>query len=317
MLLVALLGLISCNIKEDVSDCPGSMILDYSAYSDEILDEIGSEEQIDVFIFDPTGICVEIYTFTYGELEAQGFEFVVPIEYRNYNAVVWQGLNSESYTSNRMVLCESYENFYTRLVYEAATLSYSKVPESLWATQLEPIEFCAKITRHRVYMTRLHTKVEVNLYQKYSDGSVEELDMEDYLVTIEAQNNVYHTDYTIDKTESVELDYDNKVEVESGQDLRCACVGTLRIAPDMNCVLYVEPKGSTQRTITIGGASEIDLVNYMLATKTDSEISDQEFLDLNKVWDIDLVLEANDTGYVAVMLSINGWVVWFSSSDLS
>lgn len=151
------------------------------------------------------------------------------------------------------------------------------------------------------------------------DGSLIDLDMEDYLVTIEAKNNVYQTDYTIDEKESEELEYNNLEELESGEQLSCGCVGTLRLTPDMDCVLYVEDLQNSGRQISVGGSTEIDLIEYMLATKNDSTLSDQEFLDRNKVWEIYLLVEQqdDDTGYVAINININGWVVWFSSSDLN
>ncbi|MFI3295189.1 MAG: FimB/Mfa2 family fimbrial subunit [Rikenellaceae bacterium] len=314
---------VSCNIKEDMSDCPGSIILDYSAYSDVILDEIESQTEVDIFVFDNDSICVEIYTFTYGDLEAMGFEFSVPIEYRGYNATVWQGLESSNYTSRRMVLGENYNNFYMRLVHNSESNSYTSVPDPIWASPLEPIDYCAKITRHRIYMTRLHTKVELNIQQKLSDNTLMDLDMEDYLVTIEAHNNVYHTDYTIDVEESVDLEYNNMTELDSGKDLVCARVGTLRTAPDMDCTLYIEPKTSEDSRIVIQGASELDLIEYMLATKGDSSLSDQEFLDLNKIWQINVIVQeqqepqSDENIYIALGISINGWVIWFTSSELS
>ncbi len=318
--LLTLLGAVSCNIKEDMSNCPGSIILDYSAYSSSILDDIGAQEQVDVFIFDPDGICIDIYTFTYGDLEAVGFEFEVPITYSNYNAVVWQGLDSENYTSNRMVLGQSYEDFHVRLVYDTEDNSYESTPDPLWASPFEPIEFCAKITRHRVYMTRLHTELNVSVVENYSDGSSQVLGPDDFDVVIHATNNVYTTDYTIDEVESIELEYtddDDAVGVISlsDTDYVCSCTGTLRITPDMDCTLQIEDVNGNY--ITFGGAEELDLVDYMLATKSDDSLTDQEFLDLNKVWDISLVVEKNTAGYATVSLVINGWVVWFSGSELS
>lgn len=312
-----MLGVVSCNIKEDMSDCPGRIILDYSAYPDEILDDIAADEQIDLFIFDHSGICIDIRTFTYGALSEQGFEFELPINYRNYNAVVWQGLNSENYTSNRMVLGESYENFYLRLVYDTALDSYSCVPDPLWASPLEPIEYCAKITRHRVYMTRLHTEIDVSVQEKLSDGTLVDLEIDEFRPIIHACNNVYHTDYDVSE-ESIMLDYTAEDEPMTLSDDShiCSCVGTLRITTDMECKLEVESSDGTN--ITIGGNEELDLVEYMLATKTDSSISDQVFLDLNKVWEINLIVSklSNDR-YISLGISINGWVRWFSSSDLN
>ncbi len=277
-----------------MSDCPGSMILDYSAYSELILDDIADSEQIDVFIFDLNGICCDTRSFTYGELSEVGFEFELPITYRNYNAVVWQGLESENYDSASMAIGESYEDFYLKLA--SVDNKYSGVPDPLWASPLEPIEYCAKITRHRVYMTRLHTEVEVTLQEKLADDTLVNLDSSDFTVEIEASNDIYHTDHTI-SAQSAELSYQN-----SG-----AMVGTLRIMSDMSCVLSVEDVDR-----------QIDLTQYMLATKTDSTISDQEFLDLNKVWEVTLIVkEQSGNGYMALGISINGWVVWFSSSQLS
>lgn len=294
MLLLALLGVVSCNIKEDMSDCPGSMILDYSAYSDLILDEIAQSEQIDIFIFDPNGICCDLRTFTYGTLSQMGFEFELPIAYRNYNAVVWHGLESENYDSASMALGESYNDFRLKLL--SADSSYSGLLDPLWASPLEPIEYCAKITRHRVYMTRLHTDIKVTLQESLTDGTLADLDMNEYTVSIEAANNIYHTDYSLSE-QCTQLTYTNQGSM----------VGTLRLTPDMSCTLSVDDVDR-----------QIDLIQYMLATKSDSTLSDQEFLDLNKVWDITLIVkEQSDCGYVALGIKINGWVVWFSSGELS
>lgn len=325
--LLLFFGAVSCNIKEDISNCPGSIILDYSAYSSEILDDIGADEQIKVFIFDPEGICVDIYSFTYGSLQETGLEFEVPIAYSDHNVVVWQGLESADYTSNRMVVGESYENFYLRLVYDTSTLSFNQVPDPLWASAYEPIEFCAKITRHRIYMTRLHTQVNVSVQQKMTDGSLVSLTTDDFHIAINACNNVYHTDYSIDEG-SVALEYNDDEQYDSPAATlsltdEIAEAGTLRITPTMECTLSVE--GVDGSDISIGGSTMLDLVSYMLATKSDDSISDQRFLDLNKVWDLNLIIvessEPSDptvkNGYVALSIEINGWVMWFSSSELS
>ncbi len=291
--LLTLLGVLSCNIKEDISGCKGSMILDYSAYSDVILDDINDDEQINVFIFCPENGCIEILTFTYGELKENGFEFELPITYSGHNAVVWQGLNGDDYDSTSMAMGHTYEEFFLNLISAANT--FKGVPDPLWATQLEPIEFCAKITRHRVYMRRLHTEINVTLQERLSDGTIVDLDPDDYSFRIENANGTYHTDYTIDEGNEM-ITYVNDEEE----------VGTLRISPDSNCILTID-----------GLDRKIDLVKYMLDTKDNNEISDQEFLDLNKVWDIKIIVKETISGFVAIGLKINGWVVWFSESELS
>ncbi|MFI3265147.1 MAG: FimB/Mfa2 family fimbrial subunit [Rikenellaceae bacterium] len=293
-MLFILLGALSCNIKEDMSDCPGSMILDYSSYSQLVLDDIAADEQIKVFIFDSNGICCDVRSFTYGGLSEVGLEFELPITYRGYNAVVWHGAESEKYESSTMMLGESYEDFQLTLLAENSNYSGALAP--LWASPLEPIEYCAKITRHRVYMTRLHTEINITLQESLSEGGFAELDVNDYTMTIEAANNVYHTDYTIsDKSSTIRYSND-------GSEL-----GTLRLTPDMECLFNCEDVDC-----------QIDLIEYMLSTKTDSSISDQEFLDLNKVWNISLVVkEQSNSKYIALGIIINGWVRWFSSSELN
>lgn len=276
-----------------MSDCQGAMILDYSAYSDVVLDAINYDEQIDIFVFDPNGICIKVYNFVYGEFQKSNFQFSLPIEYRGYNAVVWQGIRSENYDSSTMALGKRYENFYLNLLYDTATGSYAGVPDPLWASPIEPIDYCAKITRHRVYMTRLHTEVKLNLKMQLSAGSIVDLDANDYEAKITVANDSYNTDYTLNP-ECKSIDYTN-----IGAD-----IGTLRLTTDMDCTLSV-------------GEVSLDLIKYMLATKTDSSLSDQEFLDRTKIWEIDLIVKVSDKGYVAVMLSINGWVQWFSDGGLS
>ncbi len=293
-MLFVFLGTVSCNIKEDMSDCPGRMILDYSAYSDLILDDIDASEQIRVFIFDPNGICCDVRDFTYGELQSMGMEFTLPIRYRGYNAVVWHGIESENYDSRSMAIGVSCEDFYLSLI--AQNQSCQGALDPLWASQLEPIKYCAKITRHRVHMVRLHTEIRLTYQEKLADRSLKKIDARKFNATINAADDVYHTDYTISEEDS------GMLFKSEGED-----IGTLRLTPNMDCRLKVE-----------GVDCNLDLIKYMLETKTDTSQSNQRFLDLNKVWEITLIVrEKPASGYTALGIRINGWVRWFSESDLS
>lgn len=294
---MVLYGAVSCNIKEDMANCPGRMILDYSDYPDDVLAAIGDEEQISVFIFDNDDICCDIRTFTYAELRNQGFEFQLPIWYRGYDAVVWQGLNSDAYRKSDMALGMSQADFTLKQISETSDQQLCVgVPDPLWATDIEPIDYCAKITRHRVYMRRLHTEVQLRLQERFSSGNIVDIDPSKYTAKIVSRNSTYRTDYTLcDKCPRMT----NINDMEE--------VGTLRIMTDRSCILSV---GGVDR--------EIDLVKYMLQTKMDATQSDQLFLDLNKVWDITLIVkESIGGGYAAVGININGWVTWFSESGLS
>ncbi len=235
-----IIGLISCNIKEDMSNCPGTILLDYTSYPKEILDEIDPDEQVSVYIFDTKGNCCKIYTYTYGELEDINFEFKVPIQYNGLNAVVWHGNDCKSYSCNEMAKGGNYKDFMLQLNYDIATTSFSRVPSSLWAAPLEPIDYCAAITRHRIHMTRVHTRINVNLRQKQVDGSIKELNMDDYQTTIFAKNDIYRTDYTISR-QSHELQFNNTEELEQNTYLDWAHVGTLRITPEMDCTMQIAP----------------------------------------------------------------------------
>ncbi len=313
--LLLVIGLVSCNIKEDMSDCPGTILLDYTSYSDEILDEIEPDEQVSVYIFDTNGICCDIYSYSYGELQAIDYEFRVPIQYNGLYAVVWHGNNSSDYDIT-MAKGKSYKDFYLRLNYDLANSHFTHVPPSLWASPIEPIEYCASKSRHRIHMTRIHTEVNVNLRQRMVDGSIKELDMADFRTMIRAQNDVYHTDYTISR-QSETLIFTNEDELQEYDFLDWAHVGTLRIMPEAKCLLQIAPLDELDSPIVISGATEVDLVDYMLQSREssaeESGVSDQRFLDLNKVWDIDFLL---NPAYVAVSLTINGWTIWLDDVNL-
>lgn len=316
--LLLTLVLISCNIKEDMSNCPGTILIDYTSYSNDILNEIEDDEQVNIYIFDVDSICIEIYTFSYGELRDIDFEFEVPIQYNGLNAVVWHGNDSPDYSDRRMVIGENYENYYLRLNYNIATTDFTRVPSPLWASELEPIEYCASKTRHRVYMTRIHTLFNVNLRQQYPDGSIVELDMDDYLTAIYAQNDVYHTDYSVSRQSHL-IEFTNEDELEENTFLDWAHVGTLRITPEMYCSMQITPIDTPLTPISVQGSTEFDLVSFMLQSREDddlddSEITDERFLDLNKIWNVDFLL---DPSYIALSLNINGWTIWFDDVDLN
>lgn len=147
-----------------MSNCPGTILLDYTLYSESILDEIDSNSVVNIYIFDSEDICSDIISYTYGELDKCDFEFEVPITYRNCNALVWHGGSSSEYDDSSMTIGTSLDDFYLKLNHNGE--SYSKVTELLWAAPLEEIDFCASKTRHRIYMTRLHTLLNLTLSQR-------------------------------------------------------------------------------------------------------------------------------------------------------
>ncbi len=330
---VAILGLSSCNIKEDMSDCPGYILLDYTQYPDEVLEEIDPNEMVNIYIFDEEGICIDIISRSYGQLEAVSFQLTLPMEYNGKSLVVWQGTESEDYEITDMELGHSYDDFYLELE-TLADSSFESAPSSLWASEYQTIEYCAAITRHRIYMTRINTEVNVSLdLRGYDDGVLTWLDMRNFDLTISAVDDTYHTDYTL-SGECERVEYNNIEQLERATDaFEWAHLGTLRLETDMRSRLRVYSSSGEELFV-------LDLVQYMLMTKTDSSMEDQRFLDLNKIWDITFILEESvptpdpepepepdptpdptpdpddDTGYVLLGLTINGWTTWFDSVDL-
>lgn len=296
-----------------MSNCPGTFLLDYTAYPDEILDEIDPESVVNIFVFDTEDICSDVLQYTYGELVECNYEFKVPIAYRERNAVVWHGNDSEDYDDSSMAVGTSLEDFYLRLI-KNTEKGIGHAPSMLWASNLEKVEFCASKTRHRIHMTKVDTQVDVTLNMVYDNGDVVPVDMIDYKATITAKDNVYHIDCTIcDSSET--LVFDNSEEIAENTELDEAHVGTLRLMPESDSYLYLTNVKSGNR-VSVGSDNRIDLVKYMLDSRgsdIDTEITDQRFLDLNKKWDIALTI---DGSFVAVNMTINGWTVWFDDTDL-
>lgn len=310
-MLLGAVNLVSCNIKEDMSDCPGYIILDYTAYSDEILDEIDSLSQVNIYIFDESDICFDIRTFTFGELQAQGYQFEMPITYMGLSVLVWQGHIHSDYDASSMQLGASLSDFYLRLNY-SDDLVFGHKPAELWAGEKDEIEYCAAITRHRVYMTKIDTQVNISLYQRDDTGTTASLDMSNYLTTITAVADVYSGDFTI-SNQSQKISYDNSDLLLEASAVSVANIGTLRLDPSRESSLKIDNLTSGE-PVELNGASEIDLVSYMLESRSDSSVADQTFLDLNKKWDISFTLDSD--GSSVVSLTINGWVAWFDSADL-
>ncbi len=316
--LLAIVGVVSCRIKEDMSKCPGTILLDYTAYSDEVIAEIAPEEEVSVYVFDKNGICCDIITHTYGDLEAIDFEFKVPILYNGLQAVVWHGNDSEDYYNPQMALGQSYEDFSLSLNKEISKNVFTHLTPSLWASPLEPIDYCASKTRHRIHMTRIHTRVNVNLKMKLDDGSFKDINMDDYLVKILSPNDVYHTDYTL--CEECEMtEFNNQEQIDKNSFIDWARVGSLRISPDMDCKMQIVQAHNPSKAILVNGSTKFDLVDFMLQSRTanknnDTEITDQRFLDLNKIWDLDFTIDPST--YAAISLTIQGWTMWFDDVNL-
>ncbi len=324
-----------------MSDCPGYILLDYTAYSDEVLEDIDPDEMVNIYIFDKDGICIDIKSISYGELKKVGYQLTLPITYNGNSIVVWHGNESEDYDIT-MDLGKSYDEFYLELE-TLANNSFERVPSSLWASQYQTIKYCAAITRHRIHMTRIHTEVNVWFKMRgYENGEITALNMQNYVVSIKSKDDTYHTDYNL-CPDCDKVTYNNWEQVnEATEYFDCAHTGALRLMSDQECMLYIHNlEGELLYTL--------DLMKYMLLSKDDSSITDQRFLDLNKIWDIVLIIDEPepdepeipdpptpptpptppgpgpgpkpdpkpDQGYVLVGLTINGWTIWLDNVDLN
>lgn len=302
-LLLPLLVCSSCKaLHDDLSDCDFYLrfVYDYNMERQDLFS--GQVTEVQVFVFDPQGGYIRTLTEKGDALRQPGYRMHIPYDLKGSTFVVWAGKTGDYYTLPDLQAGDPI----TKLV-----LSYDRQRE-LHNAKLDPIWHSGPSlmtfpdegqTTQTASLVRTTNDLRVALRDKNS----EPVDPARFDIILHGANNAY--DHTHALFEScMPLTYTSCPEASSPTE---AWLYTMRLLQG-NTMQFSVIEKTTGRFVTIAGERFADLTPYLLRSKPDG-MEDQEYLDRRYEWDI--TLDIDQTSYLALSITINGWKHWFQGAD--
>lgn len=295
-----LLAAVACT-KEDLSECDVFLRFryDYNMTGEDLF--ANQVEQVSVFVFDRDGKYMTTLSESVERLKADGCRMQVPYSMRGCRMVVWAGRTDQFYTLPAMAAGDGIEKL--TLVYAPEEQLCSCEIDNLWHSGPVAMSFPEEDgTTQTVSLLRDSNDFDISLTDK-SGNSLLDL----YKITIKSANGGYdHKNGYL--PQNLPISY---VPYEQGAGT--AKIRALRVTENDDITLSVTDMAG--QAVDIGGASEIDLAEYLLET-TPAGMAPQEYLDRCYQWDISLIIDDTQTPSLALAININGWVRWFHPTEL-
>lgn len=293
----------SCNVlHDDLSKCDFYLrfIYDYNMERQDLFAAQVSEVQ--VFVFDSRGGYVQTLVEKGEALRQSGYRMYIPYDQKGNTFVVWAGKTGTYYTLPTLQPGDPISKL---------TLSYNPREDKSEA-RLDPIWHSGPAvmtfpeeegTTQTVSLVRTTNDIRVSLLENNSTVA----DPTRFEIALTGANNA--CDYTHALLIPCrDLTY---APCAVAATPTAAWLYTMRLVEGNELRFSVVEKASG-RAITMDGATSIELPRFLLKTKPEG-MGTQEYLDRRYEWDIEL--SYNPTNYLALSITINGWKLWFQSTD--
>lgn len=293
----------SCNVlHDDLSKCDFYLrfIYDYNMERQDFFAAQVSEVQ--VFVFDPQGGYVQTLTEKGEALRQSGYRMYVPYDQKGNTFVVWAGKTGTYYTLPTLQAGDPISKL---------TLSYNPREDTSDA-RLDPIWHSGpwvmtfpeeQETTQTVSLVRTTNDIRVTLHENNSTVA----DPARFEIALTGANNA--CDYTHALLNPCRtLTYAPSPIAATST---ATWLYTMRLVEGNELRFSVVEK-ATGRAVTMDGEKSIELTRFLLKTKPEG-MGIQEYLDRRYEWDIDL--NYDPASYLALSITINGWKLWFQSTD--
>lgn len=299
-------GLSACGVlHDDLSGCELRLRFRYN-YNLSGEDWFAAQvDEVKVFVFDPSGGFLQVFTESGDELKSQNYGMRIPYELKGCTAVVWAGNTDRFYTLPTLVPGDRIERLTLEYRPDDGT-SYARL-DALWHSAPALLSFPDDGgTGQTMSLVRNTNDVTVGITRGDAPA-----DVEDFEIEITGANGSYDHKNAIAGAGSITY---RPCPPTSMQDR--ALLHTLRLVKGSDMRFCVR-SASTGRAIDMGGQTSVDLIDYLLKSKPDA-MADQEYLDRRYEWDIDIRLSdaVGEDAYLALSITINGWTYWFHPTDL-
>ena len=312
LMLAAILLFGGCT-KEDLGDCSLKILLRYAnEMESDQLNETNLVELIDyvdLYVFDQQNKFMESLKVDASEIQADCL-IDVPSCYKGKTLVVWAA-EKDGYTLPTLRVGDDIETLTLKL---NATNNTNAKPlanllhgGSAVATfsdhggNLQIVDFVRTDNLINLSLTGVNNEEIPNITSLYD-------------IKLMASNGHYEHDHSIvaNSPAIAYLPTNNVSKAHAEQNN--VTLETLRLHETyINDVILTIVHKASGEPITFGGEAKLRLVEYLLKTKPEG-ITNQDFLDQNSVWNISFSTNPNEN--IVVSITINGWTMRFSSTDL-
>ena len=268
--LLLLLVLFSCtSIDETLSECQLYVSFRYD-YNMEFTDAFATQvNRVDVFVFDKDGTFIMKKSEQGKTLGSGSYRMQLQLPIGEYRIATWAGM-SDAFEMPEPVAGKSTLEDLTVKMKREESLIHNKVLEPLWYGEIQTVNFTGK--QEQTETVRLIKVTNKFRFILQKSGPGEELDMNDCLFEIRADNGYY--DWNNDLLDDDMISY-RPYYLEKVEDVGIVVeMNTMRLLEHKKVYLTLTRKSDGKELM------RIDLIPYLLLTKMEGHnIPAQEYLD--------------------------------------
>ena len=304
--LLLLLVLFSCtSIDETLPECQLYVRFRYD-YNMEFSDAFASQvNRVDVFVFDKDGTFV-IKKSEQGETLGGSYRMPLPLPAGEYRIAAWAGMSDDFEMPEPVAGKTTLEELTVRMKREES-LVHNKALNPLWYGGVQAVSFTGRQEQTETVSLIKNTNKFRFILQKSGPG--EELDMNDCLFEIRADNGYY--DWNNDLLDDDMISY-RPYYLEKVEDVGIVVeMNTMRLLEHKKVYLTLTRKSDGKELM------RIDLIPYLLLTKMEGHnIPAQEYLDRQSEYAIVFFYNPELLNFLSTKIVINGWTIWLKGEDL-
>ena len=305
--LLLLLVLFSCtSIDETLSECQLYVSFRYD-YNMEFTDAFATQvNRVDVFVFDKDGTFIMKKSEQGKTLGSGSYRMQLQLPIGEYRIATWAGM-SDAFEMPEPVAGKSTLEDLTVKMKREESLIHNKVLEPLWYGEIQTVNFTGK--QEQTETVRLIKVTNKFRFILQKSGPGEELDMNDCLFEIRADNGYY--DWNNDLLDDDMISY-RPYYLEKVEDVGIVVeMNTMRLLEHKKVYLTLTRKSDGKELM------KIDLIPYLLLTKMEGHnIPAQEYLDRQSEYAIVFFYNPELLNFLSTKIMINGWTIWLKGEDL-
>lgn len=305
--LLLLLVLFSCtSIDETLSECQLYVSFRYD-YNMEFTDAFATQvNRVDVFVFDKDGTFIMKKSEQGKTLGSGSYRMQLQLPIGEYRIATWAGM-SDAFEMPEPVAGKSTLEDLTVKMKREESLIHNKVLEPLWYGEIQTVNFTGK--QEQTETVRLIKVTNKFRFILQKSGPGEELDMNDCLFEIRADNGYY--DWNNDLLDDDMISY-QPYHLEKVEDVGIVAeMNTMRLLEHKKVYLTLTRKSDSKELM------KVDLIPYLLLTKMEGHnIPAQEYLDRQSEYAIAFFYNPELLNFLSSKIVINGWTIWLKGEDL-
>ena len=305
--LLLLLVLFSCtSIDETLSECQLYVSFRYD-YNMEFTDAFATQvNRVDVFVFDKDGTFIMKKSEQGKTLGSGSYRMQLQLPIGEYRIATWAGM-SDAFEMPEPVAGKSTLEDLTVKMKREESLIHNKVLEPLWYGEIQTVNFTGK--QEQTETVRLIKVTNTFRFILQKSGPGEELDMNDCLFEIRADNGYY--DWNNDLLDDDVISY-QPYHLEKVEDVGIVAeMNTMRLLEHKKVYLTLTRKSDSKELM------KVDLIPDLLLTKMEGHnIPAQEYLDRQSEYAIVFFYNPELLNFLSTKIMINGWTIWLKGEDL-